>query len=262
MLTVAAFGGGVDTTAMLIGMVERGEPPPHAILFGDTAGEFPHTYAHIEKFSGWLKSQGYPAITKLRRSKRDGSFESLEDECLRTKNVPSVAYNYKTCSQKFKIEPQDKWCNNDPAIRAEWKAGRKVRKLIGYDWDEFFRAKFYDDDKYVLEYPLIDWKWTRAACEEKIREYQMKVPGKSSCFYCPNMRASEVRVMRDKYPDLLARALKMEANAKFTAIVGLGRNWSWREFLKQGDLPFMDEPVEQHCNCYEAGKVLSPADAA
>ncbi len=261
MITLVAFGGGTDSTAMLIGMVERGEAAPHAILFADTGGEFPHTYDHIARFSDWLVSHGYPQIQVLRRNKKDGSWESLEDECLRTKNLPSIAYGFKTCSQKFKIGPQDKWCNNDPVIRAEWKAGRKIRKLVGYDWDEFYRAKFYDDDKYVLEYPLIDWRWRRADCVAAIARAGLTQPLKSSCFFCPHMRPDEVRTMRDKYPDLLDRAVAMETGAKLTSIKGLGRNWSWREFLKQGDLP-LDVPQEDrsgvNCGCFEAGESLTP----
>lgn len=262
MLTLVSFGGGTDSTAMLIGMVERGEPAPHAILFGDTGGEFPHTYQHIADFSEWLVARGYPAIRCLRRNKRDGSWESLEAECLRIKSLPSVAYGYKTCSQKFKIEPQDKWCNNDPLIRAEWRAGRKVRKLIGYDWDEFYRAKFYDDKKYTFSYPLIDWKWRRKDCIETIARAGFEQPGKSSCFFCPHMKRGEVRVMRDRYPDLLDRATAMESGARLTSIVGLGRDWSWREFLKQRDLPLEDGPADRSaidCNCFEAADTLEPA---
>lgn len=264
MLTIVSFGGGTDSTAMLIGMVERGEPSPHAILFGDTGGEFPHTYEHIRIFSEWLVAQGYPPVQVLRRNKKDGSWESLEAECLRTKNLPSIAYGFKTCSQKFKIEPQDKWCNNDPVFRAEWKAGRKVRKLIGYDWDEFYRAKFYDDKKYVLEYPLIDWRWRRSDCMEAIARAGFKQPMKSSCFFCPHMRRDEVRVMRDRYPDLLERAVTMEATAKLKSIAGLGRSWSWRAFLEQKDLPLMDIPQDRsaiNCNCFEAGDSLAPKAA-
>jgi hypothetical protein len=258
-LTVVSFGGGTDSTAMLIGMVERAEPPPHAILFGDTGGEFPHTYEHIRTFSDWLVTHNYPAVHSLRRNKKDGSWESLEDECLRIRSLPSIAYGYKTCSQKFKIEPQDKWCNNDPGLRAEWKVGRKVRKLIGYDWDEFYRAKFYDDKKYTYEYPLIDWRWRRKDCVEAIARAGLKQPRKSSCFFCPHMRPDEIRTMRDQYPDLLDRALAMEAGAKLTSIAGLGRDWSWRAFLQQGDLPLMDTKTDRSaidCNCFEAGETL------
>ena len=50
MITVASFGGGTDSTAMLIGMWQRKEPVD-LILFADTGGEKPHTYKYISIFS-------------------------------------------------------------------------------------------------------------------------------------------------------------------------------------------------------------------
>lgn len=258
MLTVVSFGGGTDSTGMLVGMVERGEPAPHAILTGDTGGEWPHTYRHIEAMSAWLVDHGYPAVKLLRRNRRDGTWESLEDNCRRVGMLPSIAYGYKTCSHKFKIEPQDFFCNNDPAMQTEWTAGRKVRKLIGYNWGEFWRAKFQEDEKYVFDYPLIDWKWTKKDCVEAIERNGLRQPGKSACFFCPNTKKGEVRVLRDRHPELLDRALAMEAGANLTSIVGLGRNWSWAQFLKQGELA-LDEPESEHeitCDCFESGEAL------
>jgi serine/threonine protein kinase len=40
--------------------------------------------------------------------------------------LPSLAYGFKSCSQKFKIAPQDKYTNNLPQPKALWKAGDKV----------------------------------------------------------------------------------------------------------------------------------------
>jgi len=48
MSFVVSFGGGTNSTAMLVGMWERGERPD-AILFADTGGEKPHTYQHARR---------------------------------------------------------------------------------------------------------------------------------------------------------------------------------------------------------------------
>ena len=50
-ISVVSFGGGVNSSAMLIGMHERGITPD-AILFSDTGGEKPETYQHIEDMRG------------------------------------------------------------------------------------------------------------------------------------------------------------------------------------------------------------------
>ena len=132
---VASFGGGLNSTAMLVELVGRGDPVD-AILFADTGGELPETYAHVDYFSSWLVSRGYPPITVVRHTLRDGTFQSLEDECLAKATLPSIAFGFKKCSGKFKIEPQDKWVNHWlPALEA-WRRRSRVVKLIGFGVDE------------------------------------------------------------------------------------------------------------------------------
>jgi 3'-phosphoadenosine 5'-phosphosulfate sulfotransferase (PAPS reductase)/FAD synthetase len=156
---IVAFGGGVDSTAMVIGLVENKEPIDF-ILFADTGGERPHTYEHIDKFSEWLVAKGYPSITIVKRVRRDGSLETLEEECHRRNNLPSIAYGFKSCSQKHKIAPQDKYLNSLDATKNAWANGLKCVKYIGYDSDESHRADNAakrDDPKYEYRYPLIEW---------------------------------------------------------------------------------------------------------
>jgi len=63
---IVAFGGGVDSTAMILGLYESSRPID-LILFADTGGERPETYAHIENFSKWLLNKGLPEITIVRK---------------------------------------------------------------------------------------------------------------------------------------------------------------------------------------------------
>ena len=243
MISLVAFGGGTDSTAMLIEMVKRGEPRPHAILFADTGGEHPHTYRHVETFSAWLHDRQYPEITVVRCTDKGG--ETLERKCLRLKALPPIAYGFKTCSQKFKLEPQEKWANKDYQCVAAWARGELVQRIIGFEYGEERRVKD-PDKKYTNRYPLIEWEIDRDNCKRIILGAGLRLPGKSSCFFCPNMRVGEIRALRETYPNLFSRALAMEDNAELTHIAGLGRNFSWRDFANQIDLP-MDMP----CDCYD-----------
>lgn len=255
---IVSFGAGTNSTAMLIGMVLKGELPPYAILFADTGAERPETYAFIVVFSEWLSKQGYPPITIVRQMRQDGTWEGLEAECLRRGALPSLAYGYKTCSQKFKIQPQTKWANNDDTCKAAWKRGEKVIKLIGFDADEPWRGEPYEDEKFVNRYPLLEWDWGRDECVKAIEECQLPLPGKSACFFCPNNSPGEINALGQAHPDLLNRALAMEENADLTTIKGLGRGkFSWRDVVNQGDLwtGFFD--YEQPCGCYDGeGRVM------
>lgn len=137
--TVAAYGGGTNSTALLIEAANRGIRVD-AILFGDTGGELPRTYEFVALFSDWLVARGMPPITVVRHTLRDGSVETLEEECLRTKRLPSIAYgSSRRCSGKYKLEPQDKWTNHWSLAKEAWKKRERVIKLLGYDADEGHR---------------------------------------------------------------------------------------------------------------------------
>lgn len=249
-LTIASYGAGTNSTAMLIGMALKGDPAPHAILFADTDGERPETYAFVDTFSDWLEHQQYPRITTVRVTG-----EGLEENCLRRKALPSVAYGgFKTCSQRWKTEPQEKWCNNDPACKTLWNDGGLVTKLIGFDADEPQRGKPYKDKKFINRYPLLEWDWGRDECIQAIQDCQLMLPGKSSCFFCPNMKADEIKTLEAQHPDLMARALAMENGADLTNIKGLGRDWTWASLLRQGHLfpeQFNRRVNDMPCGCYD-----------
>ena len=254
MVTVASFGGGTDSTAMLIGMWQRGEKVD-LILFADTGGEKPHTYEHINRFSDWLVNNGMPEITIVRYKK-----ETLEENCLRIKSLPSIAYGFKKCSLKFKVQPQDQFVNNWKPAKEAWARGEKVIKLIGYDASESRRAERpsskVNQKKYHFRYPLIEWGWDRAECIDVIKSFGLELPGKSACFFCPSSKAQEVKELAKQYPDLAKRAIAMEANAELTTIKGLGRDYSWTELLKfdEAQTKLFDSDfstAEIPCGCYD-----------
>lgn len=235
-MIVASFGGGVNSTGMLIGCVERRERVD-LILFADTDGEKPHTYAHIMDFSEWLRAHNYPIITTVRQK-----HETLESDCLKRHALPSIAYGFKSCSDHFKVRPQS-------AYLAEHNIIPTVR-LIGLDADEPHRAKDIPGNRY----PLIEWNWGRDECIAAIQRAGLQSPGKSSCFFCPSSTKQEIFTLRRQYPALAARAVAMERNADLTTIKGLGRRFAWGDLYAADDAQaklFPDTLIEQDCACYD-----------
>lgn len=252
-MIVASFGGGVNSTAMLIGMWERGETCD-LILFADTGGEKPHTYEHIGKFNLWLLDHEMPDIRYVQRTNKEQQFRNLENDCIAGNMLPSIAYGFKACSIKYKRDPQDKYCNNLPQCQEAWKSGGKVQKLIGYDMDEPHRAKIPEDKKYTYRYPLIEWNWGREECIAAIDRAGLKQPGKSACFFCPSSKKHEIYELRRMYPDLARRAVAMEQNAQLTTVKGLGRNFAWGDLYATDDAQakmFPESHVQIDCGCYD-----------
>ncbi len=239
MTTVVNYGAGTNSTAMLVGLNERGERPD-VILFADTGGERPETYQHRDTVSDWCESVGFPRIITVRAPQTVAA--TLEADCLKRKTLPAIAFGFKTCSQRWKREPCEKWKRNNGYGDAT--------SLIGIDADETRRAKDFPNTRY----PLIEWWWGRDDCIDAIARAGLPQPGKSSCFFCPSMKAQEILQLKREHPELLARALAMEANAELTSVKGLGRSFSWAELVAydeaQIDMFGHDSPGIP-CECFD-----------
>lgn len=248
-LTIVAYGGGTNSTAMLAKMTRLGWKID-LILFADTGGEKPETYEYVKMFSEWLVSNGMPPIITVRKTMRNGLPETLEENCLKIRSLPSLAYGKKKCSQKFKIQPQDKFINNWSPARKEWKSGNKITKYIGYDAEEAHRARIAEDKKYIYQYPLIEWVMGRDECKEEIRTVGLPLPGKSSCFFCPSMKINEILWLKEVHPELLERALRIEENARLKTIKGLGRDFSWKNAIANQRF-WSENEIQITCGCYD-----------
>ena len=246
-MNVVSFGGGTNSTAMIIGMYLH-KIPIDLILFADTGGEQPHTYEFIETFNGWLEKHGLPQITSVQYHDKDGNRLTLEQECINSGTLPSIAYGFKRCSLKHKIGTQEKFCNNYQPCKEVWASGQRVQKYIGYDAGETRRIQHAApideaDKKYEKHYPLYEWGWTREECVRVIERAGLPKPGKSSCFFCPSMKKKEIQALWENYPDLFQRAIALEhgSAARNVNVKGLGR--ACRRRADTGELIFYQEKL-------------------
>ena len=239
-MNVVAYGGGTDSTAMLIECYKR-SIKIDLVMFADTGGEKPHTYEYIKMFNKWLLDHNMPEITIVRSHLPD-----LYTDCMNNKFLPSVAYGFKSCSDKWKIRPVDKY------LRANF-FGEETIKFIGIDASESRRA-IPSPRKWCSNYfPLVEWDIDRDECLEIIAAEGLPLPGKSACYFCPSSKAHEVKALKRDYPELADKCIAMEKNAELTKIKGLGRNWAWGDLLATEDM-FDEEPVqpiEIACGCYD-----------
>lgn len=225
----AAWGVGVDSTAMLIEMVEAGQPPD-VVLTADTGGERAETYAFRPLFTQWLEDRGVPVhIVRnvVAKPLNWPPYHDLETNCLTNGTLPSIAFGRGGCSVKWKVAPQDAWVDTWPPAIAAWARGERVVKLIGYDAGvrdarRYAQQQGRDDPKYEYRYPLRVLGWDRDACAARIAAAGLPVPPKSACWFCSTMRPDELSALP---PPLLRRIVAMEARAvpRLTAIDGLWR---------------------------------------
>lgn len=215
---LAAWGAGTDSTAMLIELVEQGEPVDH-VLFADTGDEHPRTYAFLDIFRAWLAERDVPVTVvrnEVRNFKNYPPYRTLGENCLTNGTLPSIAFGFSACSQKWKVQPQDAWTRSWPPAQRIWAAGGTVTKLIGYDCSPADQRRYaqregYSDPRYTFRYPLREWGWTRDDCIARIGAAGLPQPGKSACMFCTATKPDELR----HYPAwALRRIVLMEARAR------------------------------------------------
>ena len=235
---------------MLIEMARRGVVPD-LITFADTGGELPETIQFVANFSARLVAHGMPPVVTVSDGRR-----TLESEVREAGTLPSLVFGFRSCSDKYKVRPQERYLKQwQPALDA-WAAGGKVVKLIGYDAGEKHRVKDFDDARFMVAYPLVEWNWRRAQCVAVVEAAGFR-PAKSACFFCPASKRGEVLSLAKTHPDLFARAVAMERGASAaTTVKGLGRNWRWEDLVKADDaqMKLFDElPDAVPCGCYDGG---------
>lgn len=224
---IVNLGLGVDSVAMLIGLWQRGERPD-LIIFADTGAEKPETYAYLAILNAWLASVGFPLVTVVRRPVGPAGYRTLEENCLRNETLPSLAFNLKGCSLKWKAEAMDAWIlgiRRGPNKRAPWpmmaeaiRAGLKATKCIGYDAGpkDSRRGKTAatEDKHFCYRYPLREWGWDRARCIAEIARAGLPIPLKSACYFCPASQPWELYWLAGAHPVLFLRAIAMEDRAR------------------------------------------------
>lgn len=264
MTSVLNLGGGTNSGAMVLRMVRTGDRPDF-IVFADTGGELPRTYEFLDALDAWLADWEIK-IVRVRGIRNIRNIRTLEQECLETSTMPGIAYGMKSCSMQWKREPIEKFENNEPKLTPRKGQARtteeKITKILGFDVDEFRRATKKEDERYIYRYPLIEWGWGRDECAEEIARAGLPQPGKSSCFFCPNMEPGEILALPDGY---LARALEIERRALtsrteqvhdgkkiISTIAGLGRDFAWASLVAQSDL-FRAPPRDRSmpCDCFD-----------
>jgi len=203
----------------------------------------------------WLLEHSFPPVTVVRAQFPRAGYLTLEEQCLFKGMLPDIAYGHRTCSHKWKHEPQEKWLNHFPAAISAWARGERVAKLIGIAAEEAHRAERApaDDPKCTYRHPLLEWDWGTDDCVAAIERAGLQVPPKSACFFCPAMKKREVIDLSREHPSLFKRAVAIEraAAAYNVTVKGLGRRWSWEELVKadeaQGRL-FAETP-DMPCMC-------------
>ena len=287
---IVCYGGGVDSTAMLIAL-HRAGITPDLITFADVGAEKPETYAMVETMSQWCRSVGFPeVVTCTKLTKPETAYNDLTGNCTDNETLPSLAFGKKSCSIKWKQGPQDQYLRgalsgpNKRDPHPIWldcqRRGIKPVKLIGYDAgpaDIRRSAKLKESDAHFeYRYPLQQLGMAREECIALIVDAGLPVPIKSACFFCPASQKWELWWLAGAHPDLFEKALELEVTAMtghhtrfdeiemgagFMELIGSGKRWpSTSTTVGLGRSFAWNHWARMNNVCNDAGKVIADPD--
>lgn len=214
-LRVISYGGGVQSTALLVLAAQRRIDFP-TFLFANVGddSEHPATLAYVRQIAIVYARQHGIEIHELQRRRRDGSVETLWERLhqSQSRSIPipirmgNGAPGRRSCTSDFKIKVVAKWLREHRAT-----AQRPATVGIGISLDEIHRANKRRSEPYEqIEYPLLDLGLRREDCVQIIAAAGLPVPPKSACFFCPLKTVEAWRYQRRHEPELFAKSLQLE----------------------------------------------------
>ena len=196
---ILSFGGGVQTTYMLFNEPKRYDE----VVFADTGGEWPETYAYIETIVKPFCKKNKIKFTTVVGDKK--GITTLEEFCLNKRIIPSRRKRW--CTDDYKVKPIQRHIRSLKV--------KNVTVAIGYSWDEVERIDNARPTKlYDAVYPLLDTRTTRDQCIEGIKKLGFPIPRKSGCWFCPFQKKAMWKELYHVHKPLFDRAIFLEEYSK------------------------------------------------
>lgn len=207
-----SYGGGVQSNAVMV-MQKRGMVQYDYFIFSNVGedSENPSTLEYIENLAKpYMEKHGINFV-ELRKKIR-GEVVTLHDYIMADNStVPIPAYlqsgapGNRICTVDWKIKLIARYTKKQGASKSS-----PATVGIGISTDEFTRMADSRVPWQVNEYPLIDQRMSRKDCIKLITDEGLPIPPKSSCYFCPYHSYLSWVTMREKQPELFAKAVEVE----------------------------------------------------
>jgi len=221
-MRIFSYGGGVQSTAILV-LASQGIVEYDHFLFANVGedSEHPDTLRYFYDVAlPFAKEHGLD-LQEVRKY-RDGEIETVKSRIFSTKKSTVIPVRLKkgqpgqrSCTLDFKIRVVDRWVKE--------QVGNKPMTFytgLGISTDEIHRAKaeplkeVYVNLWKVIEYPLIDLRYSRNVCESIIAGAGLPVPPPSSCYFCPFHNDEAWYRIRQNQPELFEEAVNIERHIR------------------------------------------------
>lgn len=223
MMKYLSYGGGVNSTALLIYLEEKGED--FETIFVNHGGDWPETYDYIE----YLREKGYEIKEIIPKA---AGCTTILEYCYHHKMVPGIQRRF--CTDHFKLRPIHKYVEKPCEI------------YIGISFEEKKRVRESKRRGIKNRYPLVDAKITREECKKIIRAKGLEVPSRSGCYFCPFISKADARKLWRMHPDLFQQVVQLEKDCNKPGYYINPKGISFEQFADV-QTPDLDSVIDQVC---------------
>ena len=251
-IRVLSLGAGVQSTTLLMMMIEGEIQKADHAVFSDTGWEPRAVYEHLESLIPLMEKAGIQ-FHRVRRG--DIQTDGLADLPWFIRNPDgSKGMGRRQCTSKYKLDPL-KNKQRELAGLAPYQRSKHhlITTIIGISWDESHRMKDPFYNWIQNEYPLVDRRITRQDCLDWMEAKGFPRPPRSSCLGCPFHSNDEWRYIKENYPDEFEETARIEEEAqRDPAKLGLkGVPYLHRQMVSIRDLDLRTEQEKGVMSLFE-----------
>ncbi|MBF6223334.1 phosphoadenosine phosphosulfate reductase family protein [Nocardia abscessus] len=239
---VLGISGGKDSSALAVYMRDR--VPQMEYFFCDTGAELPETYEYLNKLEAALGR----SIVRLNA---DRDFDHWMEVYQGTLPSPQMRW----CTKNLKIKPLEDWVGTERVI--SYVAIRADENRLGY---------VSTKPNIEAVFPFRDDGIDKDGVMRILDEAGIGLPAyyewrtRSGCYFCFFQRKHEWVGLKERHPDLFARAVEYEEKVKYRHTAMKGRNYTWSQGESLPELIDRKDEIEakHHAAMERAAKRFKP----
>lgn len=223
---VLGISGGKDSSALAVYM--RNRVPEMEYFFCDTGAELPETYEYLNRLEAALGK----SIVRLNA---DRDFDHWMEVYQGTLPSPQMRW----CTKNLKIKPLEDWVGDDKVI--SYVAIRADENRLGY-----VSTKPNIDAVFPFREEGIDKEGVMRILDEAgigLPDYY-EWRTRSGCYFCFFQRKHEWVGLKERHPDLYAKAVEYEDKVRYRHTAMKGRNYTWSQGESLPELIERREEIE------------------
>jgi hypothetical protein len=230
MIRILGFGSGVQTVCAARMSLAGELPLVDHMIFADTGGEVPETYAAAEEIESACHERGV-GFHRVTCHYKQSSGSLLNDLLgkgssarwaappLHTINPDgSKGLTPRQCTSEFKTEPIWRKVREISGVGVGGRGPKEVivEYWIGITCDEKERMKLGPWRWVRIWHPFIEGArpMHRSECAAWLRRNGYRVPPKSACFFCPYQSDRRWIELKMRHPELFAKAVVLDKHMR------------------------------------------------